>query len=82
MFDLKCHQEPCSKVGSLSLAEHFVGFEPGTFRFSLQHIKPFFLDWNINSLPDHTSFNVLSVLTQHHKWLFALVDHSEASLLN
>ena len=27
------HREPHSEVGSLSLAEHLAGFEPGTFRF-------------------------------------------------
>ena len=30
------HREPCNEVGSLSQAEHPVGFEPGTFRFLSQ----------------------------------------------
>ena len=34
------HQEPRSEVGSLSPAEHLVGFEPGTFRFLLQRLNP------------------------------------------
>ena len=34
------HREPRSKVGSLSPAEHLVGFEPGIFRFLLQHLNP------------------------------------------
>ena len=34
------HREPCNKVGSLSPAEHLVGFEPRTFRFLLQHVNP------------------------------------------
>ena len=34
------HQEPCKKVGSLSPAEHLVGFEPDTFRFWLKHVSP------------------------------------------
>ena len=34
------HLEPCSKVGSLSPAEHLVEFEPGTFWFWSQRLKP------------------------------------------
>ena len=34
------HEEPRSDVGSLSPAERLVGFEPGTFRFSLQRLNP------------------------------------------
>ena len=34
------HWEPRSEVGSVSLAERLVGFEPGTFRFLLQHVNP------------------------------------------
>ena len=34
------HQEPYNKVGYLSLAEHLLGFEPGTFRFWLQYLNP------------------------------------------
>ena len=34
------HREPRNKVGSLSLAEHLAGFEPGTFRFLLQCLNP------------------------------------------
>ena len=32
-FQPESHQEPCNKGGSLSLAEHLEGFEPGTFQF-------------------------------------------------
>ena len=39
-FQPKGHQEPRNKVGSLSPAEHLVGFEPGTFRFLLQCLNP------------------------------------------
>ena len=34
------HWEPRSEVGSLSLAECLVGFEPGTFRFWSQRLNP------------------------------------------
>ena len=34
------HREPHSEVGFLSQAECLVGFEPGTFRFLIQHLKP------------------------------------------
>ena len=34
------HREPRNEVGSLSLAEHLVGFEPGTFQFLLQRLNP------------------------------------------
>ena len=34
------HREPRNEVGSLSPAEHLVGFEPGTFRFLLQRLNP------------------------------------------
>ena len=34
------HQEPPSKVGSLSPAKHLVGFEPGTFWFLLRRLNP------------------------------------------
>ena len=30
---LECHKKPRSEVGSVSLAEPLMGFEPGTFRF-------------------------------------------------
>ena len=30
---LECHKKPRSEVGSVSLAELLMGFEPGTFRF-------------------------------------------------
>ena len=33
------HWEPRNEVGSLSPAECLVGFEPGTFRFLLQHLN-------------------------------------------
>ena len=33
------HWEPHIEVGSLSLAKHLAGFEPGTFQF-LQHLNP------------------------------------------
>ena len=33
LFQPKDHWKSCSKVGSLSLATHLVGFEPGTFQF-------------------------------------------------
>ena len=36
----KGHQEPCNEVGSLSSAEHLVGFKPGTFRFWSQCLNP------------------------------------------
>ena len=42
----KGHQEPCNKIESLSLVEHLVGFELGTFQFwsqclnSLGHSPP------------------------------------------
>ena len=39
-FQPEGHQEPHSEVGSLSLAEHLVGFEPGTLRFLLQCLNP------------------------------------------
>ena len=35
----KGNQDPCNEVGSLSPAERLVGFELGTFRFLLQHLK-------------------------------------------
>ena len=35
-----CHQGPCNMVGSLSLVEHQVGFEPETFQFWLQLLNP------------------------------------------
>ena len=38
-FRLEGHQEPRNEVGSLSLAERLVGFEPGTFRFLLQRLN-------------------------------------------
>ena len=34
------HREPCNEVGSLSLAERLVWFEPGTFRFLRQCLNP------------------------------------------
>ena len=34
------HREPHNEVGSLSLAESLVGFEPGIFRFQLQRFNP------------------------------------------
>ena len=34
------HQKPRNEVGSLNLAECLAGFEPGTFRFWLQHLNP------------------------------------------
>ena len=34
------HRRPRSEVGSPSPAERLVGFEPGTFRFLLQRLKP------------------------------------------
>ena len=34
------HWEPRKEVGSLSPTERLVGFEPGTFRFLLQHLYP------------------------------------------
>ena len=34
------HREPRNEVGSLSPAEHLVGFEPGAFRFLLQCLNP------------------------------------------
>ena len=34
------HWEPHNKVGSLSLAEHLAGFEPGAFQFLLQRLNP------------------------------------------
>ena len=34
------HREPHNKVGSLSLTECLVRFEPGTSRFYLQHLNP------------------------------------------
>ena len=34
------HQEPRNEVGSLTLAECLVGFEPGTFRFWSQRLNP------------------------------------------
>ena len=34
------HREPRNEIGSLSPAEHLVEFEPGTFRFLLQHLNP------------------------------------------
>ena len=37
------HQEPCNKVGSIRLAEHLVGFEPGTFWFWSQHFNSLLL---------------------------------------
>ena len=39
-FQPQGHREPRNKVGSQSPAEHLVGFEPGTFRFLLQHLNP------------------------------------------
>ena len=33
IFEPNGHQKPCSKVGTLCLAERFVGFEPETFWF-------------------------------------------------
>ena len=39
-FRREGHREPCSEVGSLSLAERLVGFEPGTFWSLLQCLKP------------------------------------------
>ena len=33
-------REPRSEVGSVSLAQRLVGFEPGTFRFWLQRLNP------------------------------------------
>ena len=39
-FQPQGHREPRNKVGSLSPAEHLVGFEPRTFRFLLQHLNP------------------------------------------
>ena len=32
--------DPHNEVGSLSPAEHLVGFEPGTFQFWSQHLNP------------------------------------------
>ena len=32
-FRLESHQKPHNEVGSLNLAGHLVGFEPGTFQF-------------------------------------------------
>ena len=34
------HQEPRSKVGSLSPAKHLADFEPGTFRLLMQRLNP------------------------------------------
>ena len=34
------HQEPCNEVGTLSMAERLVGFEPGTFRFWSKYLHP------------------------------------------
>ena len=39
-FRPKGHWEPRIEAGSLSPAEHLVGFEPGTFQFLLQHLNP------------------------------------------
>ena len=39
-FQPKGRWEPHSEVGSLSLTEHLVGFELGTFRFFLQYLNP------------------------------------------
>ena len=36
----KVHWEPPNEVGSLTPAEHLVGFDPGTFRFWLQCLNP------------------------------------------
>ena len=36
----KVHWEPPNEVGSLTPAEHLVGFDPGTFRFWLQRLNP------------------------------------------
>ena len=47
----KGHWEPCSKVGSLSLAKHLAGFEPGTFWFWLQCLNPL---GHSSLLVDHT----------------------------
>ena len=39
-FQPKGQREPHNKVGSLSPAKYLVGFEPGTFQFFLQCLKP------------------------------------------
>ena len=39
-FRLEDHQEPRNEVGSLSLTECLVGFQPGTLRFLLQCLNP------------------------------------------
>ena len=39
-FRPEAYQEPHNEVGFLSLAKHLVRFEPGTFRFLLQHLNP------------------------------------------
>ena len=38
-FQPKGHREPRTEVGSLSLAERLVGFEPKTFRLQLQRLN-------------------------------------------
>lgn len=55
-FRLEGHQEPCNEVGSLCQTKHLVGFEPATFEFLLQRLKPlgcnsFLLlyDWVLNT---------------------------------
>ena len=40
LFWLKGHREPRNYIGSLSPAEHLVGFEPGTFPFLSQRLNP------------------------------------------
>ena len=42
------HREPRNEVGSLSPAEHLVGFEPGTFQFLLQRLNPLKAKFNFN----------------------------------
>ena len=36
----KGHREPRNEVGSLSSTDRLLGFEPGTFRFWLEHLNP------------------------------------------
>ena len=40
IFDSRVTGSLVARLGSQSLAERLVGFEPGTFRFLLQRINP------------------------------------------
>ena len=50
IFDPRVTGNLLGEVGSLSPAERLVGFEPGTFRFWLQHLHPLGHSPRINSL--------------------------------